>query len=124
VRAYSIGTKKCGFSILSSAPLIYRRPFGKTYKHDICHVVLESCEMVRKVVVTVENQVEKALEEIRPRLQADGGDIEFMGVNEGVVKVKLKGACAGCPMSTMTLKMGVEQYLKKKIPEIVKVEAI
>ena len=78
----------------------------------------------KKVVGTVKNQVEAALEELRPRLQADGGDIEFMGVNEGVVKVKLKGACAGCPMSTMTLKMGVESYLKKKIPEIVRVEAV
>jgi Fe-S cluster biogenesis protein NfuA len=73
---------------------------------------------------TIETQVKKALEELRPRLQADGGDIDFLGVDHGVVKVKLKGACAGCPMSTMTLKMGVEQYLKKKIPKIVKVEAV
>jgi Fe-S cluster biogenesis protein NfuA len=73
---------------------------------------------------TIRNQVEKVLEELRPRLQADGGDLEFLGVDQGVVKVKLKGACAGCPMSAMTLKMGVEQYLKKKIPEIVRVEAV
>ncbi|UCE29770.1 MAG: NifU family protein [Candidatus Bathyarchaeota archaeon] len=73
---------------------------------------------------TVRTQVKKALEELRPRLQADGGDIDLLGVDHGVVRVKLKGACAGCPMSTMTLKMGVEQYLKKKIPEIVKVEAV
>ena len=73
---------------------------------------------------TIRNQVEKILEELRPRLQADGGDLEFLGVDQGVVKVKLKGACAGCPMSTMTIKMGVEQYLKKKIPEIVRVEAV
>jgi len=72
---------------------------------------------------TVKEKVETALEELRPQLQADGGDIELLGVENGVVKVKLKGACAGCPMSTMTLKMGVEQHLKKKIPEIVKVEA-
>ncbi|UCF59556.1 MAG: NifU family protein [Candidatus Bathyarchaeota archaeon] len=69
-------------------------------------------------------RVEKALEELRPRLQADGGDIELLGVDHGVVRVKMKGACAGCPMSTMTLKMGVEQYLKKKMPEIVRVEAL
>jgi len=69
-------------------------------------------------------RVREALEEIRPRLQADGGDIEFLGVSQGVVKVKLTGACAGCPMSTMTLKMGVEQYLKQKIPEVVRVEAL
>lgn len=70
------------------------------------------------------DRVEKALEELRPRLQADGGDIKFLGVDNGVVKVKLTGACAGCPMSTMTLKMGVEQHLKKRIPEIVEVQAL
>jgi len=73
---------------------------------------------------TIRERVAKALEELRPRLQADGGDMELLGVDNGIVKVRLKGACAGCPMSTMTLKMGVEQYLKKKIPEIVRVEAL
>ena len=72
---------------------------------------------------TVRDRVEKALEELRPQLQADGGDIELLGVENGIVKVRMKGACAGCPMSTMTLKMGVEQYLKKNIPEIVRVDA-
>ena len=70
------------------------------------------------------NKVEKVLEEIRPNLQADGGDIELVGVENDVVKVRLKGACAGCPMSTMTLQWGVEQVLKKKIPEITRVEAV
>jgi Fe-S cluster biogenesis protein NfuA len=70
------------------------------------------------------DRVEKALGELRPRPQADGGDIELLGIDNGVVKVRLKGACAGCPMSTMTLKMGVEQYLKKNIPEVVGVEAV
>jgi Fe-S cluster biogenesis protein NfuA len=69
-------------------------------------------------------KVQKAIAEIRPNLQADGGDIELVGVKDGAVKVKLKGACAGCPMSTMTVKWGVENYLRKKIPEIVKVETI
>ena len=73
---------------------------------------------------TVKDRVEKALEELRPQLQADGGDIELLGVENGIVKVKMKGACAGCPMSTMTLQWGVENFLKKKIPEIVKVEAV
>ena len=72
---------------------------------------------------TVINKVEKVLEEIRPNLQADGGDIELVGVEKDVVKVRLKGACAGCQMSTMTLQWGVEQVLKKKIPEIARVEA-
>ena len=72
----------------------------------------------------VKDRVEKTLQELRPRLKADGGDIELVGVEKGVFKVRLKGACAGCPMSTMTIKMGVEQYLKKRIPEVVSVEAI
>jgi len=72
---------------------------------------------------TVKDQVEKALQDLRPRLNADGGDIELLAVENGVVKVRLKGACAGCPMSTMTLKMGVERYLKQRIPEIIRVEA-
>ena len=73
---------------------------------------------------TVRDQVEKVLEEVRPQLQADGGDIELVEVENNVVKVRLKGACAGCPMSAMTLQMGVQNYLKKKIPEITRVEAV
>lgn len=73
---------------------------------------------------TVRDKVEKALKELIPRLQADGGDVELLRIEKGVVKVKMKGACAGCPMSTMTLQWGVENFLKKKVPEIVKVEAV
>jgi len=73
---------------------------------------------------TVRDRVEKALEELRPQLQADGGDIELVEVENGIVKVKLKGACAGCPMSTMTLQWGVERFLKKKTPEIARVQAV
>ena len=69
-------------------------------------------------------EVEKAIEEIKPHLQADGGDIELVELKDGVVKVKLSGACAGCPMSRITLHWGVERTLKKKIPEIKRVEAI
>ncbi|MCD6320502.1 MAG: NifU family protein [Candidatus Desulfofervidaceae bacterium] len=65
-----------------------------------------------------------AINRIRPNLQADGGDIELIDIVDGIVKVKLKGACAGCPMSQMTLKMGVEAYLKKEIPEVKAVEAV
>ena len=73
----------------------------------------------------MKEQVEKVLEEIRPNLQADGGDIELVDVGEdGVVKVRLKGACAGCPMSQMTLAFGVEKVLKKRIPEVTKVESV
>ena len=80
--------------------------------------------MVNTVEETVKHKVEKALKELRPQLQADGGDIELVEVVKGIVKVKMKGACAGCPMSTMTLQWGVENFLKKKIPGIVKVEAV
>lgn len=68
--------------------------------------------------------VEKALEFIRPALQADGGDIELVDVAEGVVKVRLRGACGGCPMSQMTLKMGVERVLKERVPEVKRVETV
>ncbi len=70
-------------------------------------------------------EVEQALNKVRPMLQADGGDVELVEVTEeGVVKVRLTGACKGCPMSTMTLKMGIERYLKKEVPEVKAVEAV
>ncbi len=68
--------------------------------------------------------VEKALEKIRPSLQADGGNVELIDVTDGVVKVKLTGACGSCPMSQMTLKMGVERVLKQQVPEIKRVDAV
>jgi Fe-S cluster biogenesis protein NfuA len=68
--------------------------------------------------------VEKALDKIRPALRADGGDIELIDVVDGVVKVKLTGACGGCPMSQMTLKMGVEKVLKQQVPEVKSVETV
>jgi len=67
-------------------------------------------------------KVEEVLKKIRPNLQADGGDVELVDVTDGVVKVRLTGACGTCPMSTMTLKMGVERILKEQIPEIKRVE--
>jgi len=69
-------------------------------------------------------KVEAALARIRPALQADGGDVELIDVTEGVVKLKLKGACSGCPMSTITLKHGIERVLKQHIPEIKEVIAV
>ncbi len=68
--------------------------------------------------------VEKALDKIRPALMADGGGVELVEVKDGVVKVKLTGACGGCPMSQMTLKMGIERQLKSEIPEIKEVVAV
>lgn len=72
----------------------------------------------------MKEKVTKVLDTIRPGLQMDGGDIELVSVDEGVVKVKLVGACAGCPMSMMTLQMGVERALKREIPEVVRVENV
>jgi len=67
----------------------------------------------------LKEKVEAALERIRPVLQADGGDVELVEIGEdGIVKVRLKGACAGCPMSQMTLKQGIESTLKQEIPEV------
>jgi Fe-S cluster biogenesis protein NfuA len=68
--------------------------------------------------------VEKALAKVRPALQADGGDVELVDVNAGVVKLRLKGACSGCPMSTMTLRLGIEKVIKEQVPEIKEVIAV
>lgn len=71
------------------------------------------------------NEVQQALEEIRPMLQADGGDVELVEVTEdGVVRVRLQGACKGCPMSQMTVKNGIEQLLKERVPSVTEVESI
>jgi len=73
----------------------------------------------------MKERVEKALEKIRPALQADGGDVQLVNVTEdGVVQLRLRGACAGCPMAMMTLKNGIERRLREEIPEIKKVEAV
>ena len=72
----------------------------------------------------MKEKVEAALAQVRPALQADGGDVELVDVNEGVVKLKLKGACAGCPMATMTLRNGIERILKEQVPEVKEVVAV
>lgn len=70
-------------------------------------------------------KVEEALEKVRPSLQADGGDVQLIDVDpNGVVKVRLTGACGSCPMSQMTLKMGVEKMLKLNVPEVTRVESV
>jgi Fe-S cluster biogenesis protein NfuA len=72
----------------------------------------------------IKDKVQEALNKVRPQLQADGGDVELVDVSEdGVVKVRLTGACGGCPMSQMTLKMGIEKILKQQVPEVSSVEA-
>jgi len=69
-------------------------------------------------------KVEAALDQIRPSLQADGGDVELVDVNNGTVTLKLTGACSGCPMATMTLHQGIERVLKEQIPEVKEVVAV
>jgi Fe-S cluster biogenesis protein NfuA len=70
-------------------------------------------------------EIQAALDTVRPQLQADGGDAEIVEVTEdGVVKLRLKGACGGCPMSQMTLKMGIERILKQKVPAVKSVESV
>ncbi len=73
---------------------------------------------------SMQDKVSEILDKIRPQLQRDGGDVELVEINDGTVKVRLTGACAGCPMSTMTLKMGIEKILKEHIPELKEVAAV
>ncbi|HEX7416185.1 MAG TPA: NifU family protein [Smithellaceae bacterium] len=73
----------------------------------------------------MKEQVQKAIDLVRPGLQADGGDVELVDVStDGVVKVKLTGACQGCPMSQMTLKMGIEKIIKQQVPDIKEVISV
>jgi len=72
----------------------------------------------------MEDRIRDALERIRPALQADGGDLEFIDFVDGVVTLRLKGACGSCPMSLMTLKQGIEVRLRNEIPEVRSVEAL
>jgi len=72
----------------------------------------------------MEAKIKAVLETIRPALQADGGDVEFIDFHDGVVTVRMKGACGTCPMSTMTLKQGIEKRLRAEIPEVESVESL
>lgn len=76
------------------------------------------------MVETIEQKVQNALAEIKPQIQADGGDIELVAIEGNIVKVKLKGACSGCPMAAMTLKQGVERIIKARVPEITQVDSV
>lgn len=73
---------------------------------------------------TLRERVERSLDTVRPALRADGGDVELVDVDDGVVSVRLTGACGGCPMATMTLKMGIERTLQHQVPEVKRVEAV
>jgi Fe-S cluster biogenesis protein NfuA len=76
-------------------------------------------------VIFMKDKVRSAIERVRPNLQADGGDVELVDVSdEGIVKVRLLGACHGCPMSQMTLKMGIQKYLQKEVPGVKEVVSV
>jgi Fe-S cluster biogenesis protein NfuA len=92
--------------------------------HKYRHVFLKKWNVRLGGDKEMRENIEKALEKIRPALRADGGDIELVDVVDGVVKVRLTGACGGCPMSQMTLKMGVEKVLKQQVPEVKSVETV
>lgn len=72
----------------------------------------------------MQEEIEAVLDQIRPMLQADGGDVEFVDVNDGVVKLRLRGACAGCPMATTTLHQGIERLLREQVPGVKEVVAV
>lgn len=72
----------------------------------------------------LEQRVNEVIESVRPYIQGDGGDIELVAIDDGVVKVRLRGACVGCPHSARTLKMGVERHMRERVPEIKSVEAV
>jgi len=74
--------------------------------------------------IMMRDKVEEVLDKIRPQLIMDGGNVELVEVDDGTVKVRLTGACGGCPMAAMTLKMGIEKILKQEIPEIKEVVAV
>jgi len=77
-----------------------------------------------KAEIAAKGKVEEVINQIRPTLVADGGNVELISVNDGVVKVKLVGACGSCPMSTLTLKMGIERLLKEKVPGVKEVVTV
>lgn len=74
--------------------------------------------------MSIEERVKAVVDEIRPRLMMDGGDIELLGVSGKIVKVRLKGACSGCPASQITLKQGIERIIREKVPEIDEVVSV
>jgi len=87
-------------------------------------IIKKSLPDGRRGRIAMRERVEKALEELRSFLQQDGGDVELVDVEDGVVKVKLTGACAGCPGAQMTLTMGIERRLKAEVPEVTQVIAV
>ncbi len=80
--------------------------------------------IISQEVTAMKEEVERVLERVRPALKADGGDVELVEVDEGVVRLRLTGACGGCPMASLTLKNGIEAALKEEIPSVLRVESV
>jgi Fe-S cluster biogenesis protein NfuA len=105
--------------------LAHQRPFPKLGRAT-CKLLRGTNENLRGAIMAIimKEMVQTVIDKIRPMLQKDGGDVELVGVEGGVVKVRLQGACKGCPMSQMTLKNGIERFVKKEVPEVDRVEAV
>jgi len=85
----------------------------------------QGSESTESTGLGVKDQIRAIIDQVRPALQADGGDVELVGVDEqGVVSVRLQGSCAGCPMSQMTLKNGIERHLKERVPAVKEVISV
>ena len=103
---------------------IRQEPVGETLRLRLAPAMEDYMEQQETQSDPLKQKVEEVIESLRPALQMDGGDMEFVGLEEGTVLLRLTGACAGCPMSTITLKMGIEARLKQVIPEIKGVVAV
>jgi len=88
------------------------------------HLATLNGALIKVVEKMDKEKIEQALNKIRPMLQAEGGNVELVSIEDNTVKVRLSGACAGCPMSQMTLTQGVERIVKEEVPEVEKVVAV
>lgn len=95
-----------------------------SFSHQYARVTIRAKITRRRRVMMTREQVEDVLAKVRPMLQRDGGDVELVEVEDGIVKVRLTGACGGCPMATMTLKRGIEAKLKEEIPDVKEVVSV
>ena len=107
---------------LSSAYRIIKNEFLTKNVHYVS--LLRYQRQEKQKVNPMRDKVQAVLDNIRPNLRADGGDVELVDVKDGIVSVRLKGACAGCPMSTMTLKNGIERLLKQEVKDVKEVKAV
>ena len=120
-RMHGIDTDALMRDVLAQTGALQRVP-ANNGQHDAEGGEIDACASAGSCVM--EEEIRKALETVRPSLQADGGDVELVGVEDGEVRVRLKGACGGCPMATLTLKRGIEKVLKEKVPGVKSVVSV